>query len=42
MPDVTYDGQTVSVNDEGFFTDPAASGPRRWRRRSPRPRASTS
>ncbi len=24
MPDVTYDGQTVSVNDEGFFTDSAA------------------
>ena len=23
MPDVSYDGQTVSVNDEGFFTDPA-------------------
>lgn len=24
MPDVTYDGQTVSVNDEGFLTDPGA------------------
>ena len=23
MPDVSYDGQTVSVNDEGFFTDPS-------------------
>ena len=23
MPDVSYDGQTISVNDEGFFTDPA-------------------
>ena len=22
MPSVTYAGQTVSVNDEGFFTDP--------------------
>jgi TusE/DsrC/DsvC family sulfur relay protein len=23
MTDVSYDGQTVSVNDEGFFTDPS-------------------
>ena len=23
MPDVSYDGQTISVNDEGFFTDPS-------------------
>jgi tRNA 2-thiouridine synthesizing protein E len=23
MPDINYDGQTVSVNDEGFFTDPS-------------------
>ena len=24
MPDVTYDGHTVSLDDEGFFTDPGA------------------
>jgi dissimilatory sulfite reductase related protein len=23
MHDVSYDGRTVSVNDEGFFTDPS-------------------
>ena len=23
MANVSYDGQTVSVNDEGFFTDPS-------------------